>query len=89
MLAANSQFSIACDHQNNAFLYCKSKNPNPAECIKENRAVTECSYKELERIQKHCPKSFDKYTNCINRKNLEFGACRDESLLFHKCMKNI
>merc|ERR1719401_597472 len=75
LLSAARHLSEYCDLTNAKFMRCRKDKGDPAECLEENKAVTECSLEFFRVMRATCNKEFAEHWNCIDIYNQDFSYC--------------
>jgi len=86
LFAAWEHMERKCKAFNTAFMKCKAEKRDPALCLKEGEAVTNCTYSLLADLHKRAPTEFDEYAQCLWNNSNKLPKCRSEAKAFRaKC----
>eukprot|EP01136_Pigoraptor_vietnamica_P020641 Opistho-1_new@69788 len=86
LMAAAYYLRGHCDAQNKAFILCKDSHGNdPAKCLAEGKAVTECTHDFFRKMLANCRKEFEAQVACLDSHNVEYQYCRKTQKALDKC----
>ena len=79
-----------CEPQNNEFMLCRWETDDPRKCVKDGKAVTECSMNFFRDVKANCAAEFTQYAMCLERSSprMFFDKCRATQFKFDQCMKD-
>jgi len=77
-----------CEDVNNEYMLCKEEEKDPRKCLKEGKAVTQCTLKFFQMIKKSCATELTTYAQCLDKSSsdMHIKYCRNTQAYFDSCM---
>lgn len=54
-------------------MLCRDELKDPRKCLKEGKAVTDCTYRFFCELKKNCCTEFEQYANCLFKSSSDYG----------------